>query len=322
MADVTVTSAIDAFMEAANQASMLAALNITLGGAFATSGAFSTTLTVTGNTNVTLPTSGTLAILGGNTFTGANNTTLSALAGTTTTGYSLINSTAATSGVQQVSPSFLWRGFGWKTNDTAASRSVEFQAFVLPVLGTANPTGFFKIQKSINSETMVDVFTLLATSGTGDTTMAIGSGTAALSIINTSGFYTTFSIGSGGLRYSLGGTIAQYVDYNRVTLGSGIALGWSSTTAGTGTADSGLGRSAAGVVEVNSGTLGTLRDILTRNTITTPVTVAGLAGATKGARAFVTDATATLTAGIGTTVTGGGANNVPVVYDGTNWLIG
>lgn len=66
MADLTVTSAVDTFMAAANQAAMLAALNITLGGAFATSGAFTTTLTVTGNTNVTLPTSGTLVVLGSN----------------------------------------------------------------------------------------------------------------------------------------------------------------------------------------------------------------------------------------------------------------
>lgn len=43
---------------------------ITLGGSFATSGAFTTTLTVTGNTNVTLPTAGTLAILASPTFTG------------------------------------------------------------------------------------------------------------------------------------------------------------------------------------------------------------------------------------------------------------
>lgn len=71
MADLTVSSAVDTFMAAANQAAMLAALNITLGGAFATSGSFALTLTITGATNVTLPTSGTLAILGANTFTGA-----------------------------------------------------------------------------------------------------------------------------------------------------------------------------------------------------------------------------------------------------------
>jgi len=38
-----------------------------------------------------------------------------------------------------------------------------------------------------------------------------------------------------------------------------------------------------------------------------------------GARAMVSDATATTFA---STVSGGGANKVPVVSDGTNWLIG
>jgi hypothetical protein len=38
-----------------------------------------------------------------------------------------------------------------------------------------------------------------------------------------------------------------------------------------------------------------------------------------GARAFVTDATSTT---FHATVAGGGSNKVPVVSDGTNWLIG
>jgi hypothetical protein len=56
-----------------------------------------------------------------------------------------------------------------------------------------------------------------------------------------------------------------------------------------------------------------------------PCTVALLpvAGATnKGAIGSVTDASAALTAGIGTTVVGGGANIVPVFSDGTAWKIG
>lgn len=41
-----------------------------------------------------------------------------------------------------------------------------------------------------------------------------------------------------------------------------------------------------------------------------------------GATAFVTDSNATLTAGIGATVAGGGSNKVPVYSDGTSWIIG
>lgn len=52
------------------------------------------------------------------------------------------------------------------------------------------------------------------------------------------------------------------------------------------------------------------------------VTVSALSSAATagaGARAFVTDATATT---FHSTVAGGGSNKVPVVSDGTNWLIG
>lgn len=49
-------------------------------------------------------------------------------------------------------------------------------------------------------------------------------------------------------------------------------------------------------------------------------TVAKLpANAAQGARGFVTDATATTFASV---VAGGGANKVPVCFDGTNWIIG
>lgn len=47
---------------------------------------------------------------------------------------------------------------------------------------------------------------------------------------------------------------------------------------------------------------------------------ASTAGA--GARAFVSDASTTLILGLGGTVTGGGANKVPVYSDGTNWIYG
>ena len=56
--------------------------------------------------------------------------------------------------------------------------------------------------------------------------------------------------------------------------------------------------------------------------VTGATTVAGLPAASTagaGARAFVTDANATTFL---STVAGGGSNKVPVVSDGTNWLIG
>lgn len=60
---------------------------------------------------------------------------------------------------------------------------------------------------------------------------------------------------------------------------------------------------------------------------TSPTTVALLAAvypaaSNKSARGFVTDATQAMTAGIGAIVAGGGANNVPVYSDGTDYRIG
>ena len=71
--------------------------------------------------------------------------------------------------------------------------------------------------------------------------------------------------------------------------------------------------------------LNTLMDQLNSSAIIPPTTIytvatlpsAATSGA--GARSFVSDATATTFA---STVAGGGANNVPVYSDGTNWKIG
>lgn len=57
-----------------------------------------------------------------------------------------------------------------------------------------------------------------------------------------------------------------------------------------------------------------------KTVITAPVTVANLPpNPQQGERSFVTNATATT---FQSTVVGGGANKVPVVFDGTNWIIG
>lgn len=93
------------------------------------------------------------------TFDGSLTTHLSAGLGVTqddAKGLLLTNTTAAAAGAQQISPSVHWSGRGWKTDATAASRAVDFRAFVLPVQGAANPSGIFKIQSSINGGAYAD----------------------------------------------------------------------------------------------------------------------------------------------------------------------
>ena len=65
-------------------------------------------------------------------------------------GLALVNTTAAAAGAQQYSPPIRLRGYGWKTDATAASQSVDFRAFVRPIERTAAPTGALDFQASIN----------------------------------------------------------------------------------------------------------------------------------------------------------------------------
>ena len=100
----------------------------------------------------------------------------------------------------------------------------------------------------------------------------------------------------------------------------------SGTGTGTGTASTLIFRSPSVVASgtgaqtqltgltISSGVM-----VMTSYTVATlPTCVAGLAGG----RAFVTDASTTLTLGIGGTFTGGGANKVPGYCDGTDWRYG
>jgi len=126
-----------------------------------------------------------------------------------------------------------------------------------------------------------------------------------------------------GLIFEFGSAKKGYMNTDGFKLAAANYYGWVSDTDPVGSAaDTALFRNAAGIVEVNNGTAGTFRDIVVRNVRTPGVTVASLPSAVTagdGARGFVTDATATTFL---STVAGGGANKVPVVSDGTNWLIG
>lgn len=73
------------------------------------------------------------------------------------------NTTPAAAGAQQVSPSTEWEGQGWKTNSTAASQSVRFDQYLLPVQGAGSPLGIFKTRFSINNAAYTDILELYTT---------------------------------------------------------------------------------------------------------------------------------------------------------------
>ena len=131
-----------------------------------------------------------------------------------------------------------------------------------------------------------------------------------------SGHATNATAQAGTFRYYLANTGSTPF----VCLGNLGVIGFDAN-ATAGAPDTSIARNAAGVLEVNNGTRGTLRDIYVRNARLTQVAVASLVAAStagKGALAYVTDATATTAR---STVAGGGANEVLVMSNGTNWII-
>lgn len=100
-------------------------------------------------------------------------------------------------------------------------------------------------------------------------------------------------------------------------------FGWTNDTNGNATIDIAMGRNAAGVGEVNNGTLGTFRDWKVRTLISDSTvrlkgfTVATLPAGTQGDTAFVTDA---LVPTFLATIVGGGTVVTPVFFNGTNWV--
>lgn len=101
----------------------------------------------------------TYSLLGtANTWTAAQTVTLTSLGTTTAAGLSVVNSTAAMSGNQQVSPAIEQTGNGWSTG-SAASQSVKFRSFVLPAQN-ATPTGAWKLQQNINGAGWEDAMTV------------------------------------------------------------------------------------------------------------------------------------------------------------------
>lgn len=97
-----------------------------------------------------------------NTTSGVLTETQTALGTTPAAGIILNNTTAATSGNQQVSPAIVWEGQGWKSTATAASQPVQFYANVLPVQGTSAPSVRWVLSYQINGAGLNEVFQVLS----------------------------------------------------------------------------------------------------------------------------------------------------------------
>ena len=130
------------------------------------------------------------------------NTISSTSLGTTqvdTKGLLLQNTTAAAVNAQQISPSIHWKANGWKTNSTAASQSVDFRAYVLPVQGTSNPTSQWKLQTSVNGAAYTDCFRVnTGSSGQVDVkTLYLGGNSLGTGYDGTADFYSSANVNAG-----------------------------------------------------------------------------------------------------------------------------
>lgn len=72
----------------------------------------------------------------------------------------LVNSTAATAGLDQYSPSITFEGQAWKTDAVAASQSVRFILYGSTDQNTDKPYGQFRLDASINNETPTSIVSI------------------------------------------------------------------------------------------------------------------------------------------------------------------
>ena len=115
--------------------------------------------------------------------------------------------------------------------------------------------------------------------------------------------------------------------YTHVRLASDRVFGWSSTNLATGTTDIGMSRNASGVIEINSGTAGTFRDLKLRSLISSggTITLSNYTVATLPTAASNTHAIVAVTDGNASptyrgAVTGGGSTKGLVYCDGSSWM--
>ena len=171
--------------------------------------------------------------------------TSNALATTPAGGYSVTNSTAAATGAQQVSPPFTWTGQGWKTTATAASQSVAFQAYVLPVQGTAAPGGQLTFATSINGGASTPVLRVNSNGSTTVPGIEATNGASSFGTGITSEQFRIDFVAASGLQ----GIINNSGDFI-VPSSGGYEFG---AAAATSAADTTITRSSAGLVAVNGG---------------------------------------------------------------------
>lgn len=219
MPDLTIASVVDTFLGSADQAEM--------------------------RTNMGLGSMATESV-SGLALTGAAALTRTSLGATRSNGWALVNSTPAAAGAQQSSPALSFKGFGWKTNATAASQAVDFHAWLLPVQGTANPTGLLKFTSSVNGGADFDAFCI----DSRGFVIVPDIGTVTPNISGDSGGTYGLCISNGQIYFKSYGSVAVGI-YNGGIQTTGV-LAFNSSAVG-GAQDVIIQRDAAGILAQKNG---------------------------------------------------------------------
>lgn len=144
-------------------------------------------------------------------------------------GLSFVNNSLAGLNAQQQSPPVRWRGSGWKTDATAGSQTVDFMADVLPVQGTAAPSGNWQLKSSINGATYN---TILSANSAGNLTVSSNSGVTTTETLATLNRPTAPTIGNETkLAFALAGTDVGVMSSKRES-SSAYSMNFFTTTGG------------------------------------------------------------------------------------------
>ena len=201
-----------------------------------------------------------------------------------------------------------WGEIGWASN-------------VLSIGTKANGTGAARnLQFVVGGVSKLDYGVTVAN------TISMLGGSNPFQVANNGVNVVVTAAGTGSLLFAVGGNYSfgiMNTPHRSVSMPNDGLYAWSSDGGPQDTQDAAFSRISAGVIGVGTGAQGSTAGTLKAAVVATPgTTVSSLpaaATAGAGARAFVTDATAST---FGTAVTGGGSNAVPVWTDGTTWKIG
>lgn len=162
-----------------------------------------------------------------NTWTKTNTWALPALGTSTVSAAVYSNSTPATSGNQQASPSVEWQGNGFRTSGSL-SQPVNFRSYVIGVQGSGNPAGSWKLESSVAGAAYTAALEYLTTAVDGITYPRLNVTGAIRSSVNNSATIDTLQsfdlVNPSGTRVNITATFGSTIRWGIQATDQGTAV--------------------------------------------------------------------------------------------------